>query len=538
MALQVFVLLLVVCFLLCLALRWRLGWFPLRTSSSKGGARRTTVQRLLKPRSPADCPACCLSASASAGADPSPRPVRPWSEVKSRRGAPKRVNTEGFACPNPQCTYYGIADSQIHALVGDGSHGQAERIQTFRCQACRTTITSRRNTPLYRLKTPAHQVAMVLSALAEGLDPSAAERVFGFRQDTIATWLSRAGKHAQILHERSFYHLHLPHLQLDELRTRLRCATQVLWLWLAIDPLSKIIPVLHLGSRTQTSAHTVIHSLRQILAPGCLPLFTSDGLNLYFYALTAHFGHWLQMTRRGRRILRWQVAEGLIYGQVKKSYQRRRLVRVTHVMRLGTGTALKIALQGLGFTGRLNTLRSDGLIMAWLSSPEKQQSRRVLKRSDLLLFREMTQEPAQRVAPCAVPGTYPISSERMSEVASTGVAEVLGLISTGLLVYLLWKRRAGFTLILIAAICFAGMLALFALGNNPLNQQIASWTPETLSANWREVRNAWDGFHAASSALAALALTSLLIATLSNTSSSGLPTKGSQRADHRKERDL
>ena len=86
---------------------------------------------------------------------------------------------------------------------------------------------------------------MMLSALAEGLDLSAAERVFGYRQATITTWLTRAGKHAQTLHERCFRNLHLPHLQLDELRTRLRSATQVLWLWLAIDPLTKIVPVLH-----------------------------------------------------------------------------------------------------------------------------------------------------------------------------------------------------------------------------------------------------------------------------------------------------
>jgi hypothetical protein len=65
-------------------------------------------------------------------------------------------------------------------------------------------------------------------------------------------------------------------------------------------------------------AHSVIHSLRQMLAPGCLPLFTSDGLNLYFYALTAHFGHWLLVNCRGRKVLQWQVAAGLIYGQVKK----------------------------------------------------------------------------------------------------------------------------------------------------------------------------------------------------------------------------
>jgi hypothetical protein len=53
----------------------------------------------------------------------------------------------------------------------------------------------------------------------------------------------------------------------------------------------------------------------QLLAPDCLPLFTSDGLNVYFYALTAHFGQWI----KGRKVRQWQVALGLIYGQVKKS---------------------------------------------------------------------------------------------------------------------------------------------------------------------------------------------------------------------------
>jgi IS1 family transposase len=355
MVLHMFLFLLLVCLLLSLARLGPLGWFSLRPSSSQGRAKRSTLHRLLKPRCPDDCPACRLASTASSAGGPAPAPVRPWREVKSRRGAPKRVNTAGFACPNPMCLYFGNTDDQIHALVGDGKHGQAERIQTFRCHACRTTFTSRRDTPLYRLKTPSQQVAQVLSALAEGLDPSAAERVFGYRQATITSWLTRAGEHAQTLHERVFCHLRLPHLQLDELRTRLRSYTYVLWLWLAIDPCTKILPVLHLGPRTQHAAHTVIHTLRRILAPGCLPLFTSDGLNLYFYALTAHFGYWLQVGRRGRKVLRWQVAPELIYGQVKKSYRRRKLERVTPVMRLGTSAALTAVLQGLGHSGRLNT---------------------------------------------------------------------------------------------------------------------------------------------------------------------------------------
>jgi IS1 family transposase len=192
---------------------------------------------------------------------------------------------------------------------------------------------------------------MVLSALAEGLDASAAERVFGYRQATITRWLTRAGKHAELFHEHSFRNLYLPHLQLDEIRTRLRCSTQVLWLWLAIDPRTKILPVLHLGPRTQHAAHLLIHSLRQLLTPDCLPVFTSDGLNLYFYALTAHFGQWIE----GRKVRQWQVAVGLIYGQVKKSSRRRKLVRVTQVMRLGTQADLTVAWQALGFSGRLNT---------------------------------------------------------------------------------------------------------------------------------------------------------------------------------------
>ncbi len=121
----------------------------------------------------------------------------------------------------------------------------------------------------------------------------------------------------------------------------------------ALDPFTKLIPVLHLGARTQSAAHGVVHELRQRLAPGCLPTFTSDGLNLYFYALTAHFGHAGAVA--GRRARQWQVLPDLLYGQVKKTYRRRKVVRVTHVMRCGTRAALHTALVDLGLTGRLNT---------------------------------------------------------------------------------------------------------------------------------------------------------------------------------------
>src|SRR5215472_2529169 len=267
MAFHVFLFVLVFFLTLSLALPWRLCWFHLPPFHSQAARRRTLVHRLLKPRSPDDCPACGLASSVSAGADPSPQLVRPWSEVKSRRGAPKSIDTEGFACPNQQCAYFSITDAHIHALVGDGKHGRAERIQTFRGPACHTTFSARSHTPLYRLKTPSHQIAMVLSALGSWARPI--RRRAGLRLPTSDHhYLAVAGWRAWSVLARAVL---LPPLAPSPaagplLRTRLRSSQHVLWLWLAIDPLTKILPVLQLGPRTQYTAHFLIHSLRQGLA--------------------------------------------------------------------------------------------------------------------------------------------------------------------------------------------------------------------------------------------------------------------------------
>jgi len=311
-----------------------------------------TRQRLLKPHTPNDCPACRQHTTRPPSASAPLQPPRPWRELKSHRGAPKRIVTDGFACPNTACPYDQITDAAIHALVGDGTHGKRERIQTFRCQACGATVSSRCSTPLYRLKTASQRVGIVLAALAEGLSIAAASRMFGHNEETIARWVTRAAEHSAGLHHHWLQQPHLPHLQRDELRTRLRDRTQVLWLWVVVDPLSKLIPVLHLGARTQNTAHHVVHCVRQQLAADCLSVFTSDGLNLFFSALTAHVGSWI--ADLGRRQPVWHLAPGLLYGQVKKTYRRRKVVRVSHLMRCGTREQLRTALQALGFSGRLH----------------------------------------------------------------------------------------------------------------------------------------------------------------------------------------
>jgi hypothetical protein len=91
--------------------------------------RRPRLRRLLlrskdrlprsrKPKSPRDC-ACCQTGVTLVPL-PGPNSVAPWSQRKSNGGRKKRVDTSGYACPHPDCDYFGITDPNIHALVGYG----------------------------------------------------------------------------------------------------------------------------------------------------------------------------------------------------------------------------------------------------------------------------------------------------------------------------------------------------------------------------------------------------------------------------------
>ncbi len=129
---------------------------------------------------------------------------------------------------------------------------------------------------------------------------------------TITRWLQRAGTHSLRCHERYFRHLVLAVVQLDELHTRTRGLAHARWLWLTIDPISKVIPALYLGRRRNVDAYTLLHQLKKRLAPDCVPIFLSDGFRAYFSAITAHFGHWFRPPRARKD--HWQVDQKLLYG--------------------------------------------------------------------------------------------------------------------------------------------------------------------------------------------------------------------------------
>lgn len=306
--------------------------------------------RPLKPRSPQDCPVC---------RHPHPKPlwghaqkpgVGPWSQRKSPRGKHKEICTAGHACPNPECHYWGNTDPTFHALVGNGVRSD---IQQLKCQACGKRFSSRWGTALYRLQATAWDISRVLLAVNLGLSMADVQRLFGHSDTPLRLWLTRAGRPAENVHSHFFRNLQIGHLQFDELYTTLRNKAHDVWVWVAFDPQTKLMPALRIGPRTQDLAHALVHTVTQVLALGWVPVCTSDGLNLYFYALTAPFGTWLSDPATGKP--KWQVALALLYGQVIKAYRRRKIFKVERRMQLGQLDDLQAALQHLGFTGSINT---------------------------------------------------------------------------------------------------------------------------------------------------------------------------------------
>src|SRR5215468_10990456 len=205
--------------------------------------------------------------------------------------------------------------------------------------------------------------------MVQGLGIRAAARVFEVDANTVLHWWVEAAEQLRAFAAYFLCNIHLEQLQLDALYAVLRDfkageisdeeAIQRLerspsWVWTAMDPRSKLLVVVDVGSRTLAMAQRVVHQVTEVLAPGCVPLFLTDGLKEYGTALLTHFGYWMHPERRQdkgpRPQPRWMPLPALLYAQVVKSYRRRRLVGVTHRVVFGTRLAIEQLLAACGWT--------------------------------------------------------------------------------------------------------------------------------------------------------------------------------------------
>jgi IS1 family transposase len=180
--------------------------------------------------------------------------------------------------------------------------------------------------------------------------------------------LVEAAEHLQAFSQYFLHDMRVTQVQLDELFALLsavqagevseaeaitRLSRSPHWVWVAMDPVSKLLLAIDVGSRTLAMTQRVVHQVVQVLAPGCIPLFLTDGFKEYTTALLTHYGQWVQVPRRQvpgpAPKPRWMPLPELLYAQVVKTVRRRRLVGVQHRVVFGTIEAVNQVLRPLGW---------------------------------------------------------------------------------------------------------------------------------------------------------------------------------------------
>ena len=301
-----------------------------------------------------------------------PRPQAPCApppRIVSTRGRPRQVDTSSHFCPQPHCAsrgWVGLGNLRANGHPSGGPWRQCS------CTACEGSFQETHGTPLHGKRVAPDLLVWAVGALAEGLGIRAVARVFAVDPTTVLAWLVEVAEHATAFSQYFLHDVHVTQVQLDELFALLRAvktgevsaaeaverlARSPHWVWAAIDPVTKLLVTVAVGDRTLAMAQHVVHQVVQVLAPGCMPLFLTDGFKAYTTALLTHYGQWVQPARQRAQgpapKPRWMPRPGLLYAQVIKTVRRRRLVRVSHRVIFGTLVAIEQVLAAHGW--HLNT---------------------------------------------------------------------------------------------------------------------------------------------------------------------------------------
>jgi transposase-like protein/IS1 family transposase len=299
----------------------------------------------------------------------SPAPGVPPPVLSSSQGRPRQVDTSKQFCPQPHCPYYGWVGLGNIRANGYPSGG---RWRQFQCTSCKQYFLETQGTPLYGKRVPPEVLVWAVGAVAEGLGIRAVARVFTVAPNTVLQWLIEVADQATAFSRHFLHDVRGTQVQLDELfallsavkaeevseaETLRRLSRSPCWVWVALDPIAKLLLAIEGGARTLALAQRLVHQVAQVLAPDCVPLFLSDGFKEYRTAVLTHYGHWVPRPRcwaTGRLPRpRWLPLPQLQYAQVVKTTRRRRLVRVTHRVVFGTLAGVKQVLAASGW--QINT---------------------------------------------------------------------------------------------------------------------------------------------------------------------------------------
>lgn len=285
-----------------------------------------------------------------------------------RRQAQRHL--KGLHCPNPECADRERPGGDHLRFVC--RYGRQPSQLLYRCRTCGRTFSLRKGTPLEGSRLPEAKFVEIATSLGEGTGGRRAARVFRVQPKVVYRIAKKLGRHAQRVLQAYLRDVACREVQLDELWSflqkkeancseweALRDEYGDCWVWVAFDPESKVILAYAVGKRTRERCVELLQRLKATLAPGALPLFTSDDLAAYEDALIEVFGVLHQPERdgtRGRFPGPVHVpTTDLHYAVVHKERENNRVVRVTRRTVLGDPGEVQARLEASTFSSTVNT---------------------------------------------------------------------------------------------------------------------------------------------------------------------------------------
>jgi hypothetical protein len=223
------------------------------------------------------------------------------------RGRRRHVEPPGHFCPQAAWAYYGRVG--VGNLRANG-HPSGRHWQQLVCLGCRGYCLETLGTPLHAKQVDPDKLGWAIAALAEGLGIRAVARVFEVDSNTVLSWRVEAAEHLEAFSRYFLRDVDVEQVQMDELFALLsavkegeiteaeaikRLPRSPHWVWVAMDPVSKLLLAFDVGERTLAMAQRLVHHVTQVLAPDCAPLFLTDGFREYLTALVTHYGRWIQL---------------------------------------------------------------------------------------------------------------------------------------------------------------------------------------------------------------------------------------------------
>ena len=226
----------------------------------------------------------------------------------------------------------------------------------WQCRQCRRCSSERRGTAFFNLKTPEREVASCLDSLTRGDTQTSVAQARRHKRDTLRRWRKRAAQAARAVDVALVTNLSVRDLELDEqwsfagrkkapFADSSECGEA--WWHKAMARESRLLVEQFVSPRAPEAAEQLVNRSFDRLASGCLPRVSSDGYDAYTQplsgqvrAVTLYPLQWaLLKGKRGRPPQPKVIPDpALIYGQVEKTTEGKRIVKVEKRLVLGPPT--------------------------------------------------------------------------------------------------------------------------------------------------------------------------------------------------------